>query len=82
MSKQVVPVKRMTVAGRIMHWANVFSIVAAVITGLYIGHPYYQSFISDPAVHKYVMAYNRMAHFIAAIIMDVTSVVIAYLYFF
>ncbi len=82
MSKSVVPVKRMTVAGRIMHWVNAISILAAVITGLYIGHPYYQTFISDPAVDKYVMAYNRLIHFVGAIILDVTSIIIAYLYFF
>ncbi|NPA29885.1 MAG: Ni/Fe hydrogenase [Epsilonproteobacteria bacterium] len=75
-------VKRMTTAGRIIHWVNAFSILAAVITGLYIAHPYYQSFIADPAVDKYVMAWNRWIHFIGAIILDVTSIVIAYLYFF
>lgn len=72
----------MTTAGRIIHWANAISMVVAVITGLYIGHPYYQSFIADPAVHKYVMAWNRWGHFIVAIIFDVTSVLIAYLFFF
>lgn len=82
MSTTVQPVKRMTVAMRIVHWANVFSIIAAIITGLYIGHPYYQSFISDPAVDKYVMAWNRYIHFIGAIILDVTSIVVFYLYFF
>ena len=82
MSKNMAPVKRMTVAGRIIHWVNAISIVAAVITGLYIGHPYYQSFIADPAVDKYVMAYNRLIHFVGAIILDVTSIIIGYLYFF
>ncbi len=82
MSKNMAPVKRMTVAGRIIHWVNAISILAAVITGLYIGHPYYQSFIADPAVDKYVMAYNRLIHFVGAIILDVTSIIIAYLYFF
>lgn len=82
MSNTVQPVKRMTVAMRIVHWVNVFSIIAAVITGLYIGHPYYQSFISDPAVDKYVMAWNRYVHFIGAIILDVTSIIVFYLYFF
>lgn len=56
--------------------------VSAVVTGLYIGHPYYQSFIADPAVHKYVMAWNRWIHFMAAIVFDVSSIVVAYLYFF
>jgi Ni/Fe-hydrogenase b-type cytochrome subunit len=56
--------------------------VAAVATGLYIGHPYYQSLIAEPAVDKYVMAWNRWVHLMAAIIFDVSSIVIAYLYFF
>lgn len=75
-------ITRMTPAMRIIHWVNVISVVAAVITGLYIGHPYYQSFIADPAVDKYVMAWNRWAHFIGAILLDVTSIIVAYLYFF
>lgn len=75
-------VKRMTPAMRIIHWVNAICMIGAVVTGLYIGHPYYQSFIADPAVDKYVMAWNRYGHFIIAIIFDVTSVVIAYLYFF
>ena len=75
-------IKRMTPAMRIVHWVNVISIVTAVITGLYIGHPYYQTLIADPAVDKYVMAWNRWAHFIGAILLDVTSIVVAYLYFF
>jgi Ni/Fe-hydrogenase 1 B-type cytochrome subunit len=75
-------VKRMTPAMRIMHWVNAIAIVSAVITGLYIGHPYYETFIADPAVDKYVMAWNRWVHFIGAIILDVTSIAIAYLYFF
>ncbi len=67
---------------RINHWVVAFSMVAAVITGLYIGHPYYQTFIADPAVDKYVMAWNRWVHFMVAIIFDVSSIVVAYLYFF
>lgn len=75
-------VKRMTPAMRIMHWMNAIGMIGAVVTGLYIGHPYYQSFIADPAVDKYVMAWNRYGHFMIAVIFDVTSVIIAYLYFF
>ncbi|SNZ07020.1 Ni/Fe-hydrogenase 1 B-type cytochrome subunit [Persephonella hydrogeniphila] len=75
-------VRRMTATMRIIHWVNVFSIVAAVITGLYIAHPYYQSMIAEAAAYKYVMAYNRWVHFIAAILLDVTSIAVAYLYFF
>ena len=74
-------VKRMTGAMRSIHWVNVISMIVAVITGLYIADPYYQAFISEDAVDKYVMAWNRWGHFIVAIIFDVTSIVVAYLYF-
>ena len=75
-------IERMTGFMRVNHWVIAICMVIAVITGLYIGHPYYQSFIADPAVDKYVMAWNRWAHFISAIIFDVSSIVVAYLYFF
>jgi Ni/Fe-hydrogenase b-type cytochrome subunit len=75
-------VKRMTAFMRWNHWIVAICMVAAVVTGLYIGHPYYQSFIADPAVDKYVMAWNRWIHFMAAIIFDVSSIIVAYLYFF
>ncbi len=75
-------VKRMTGTMRTIHLVNALCMVVAVITGLYIGHPYYQALIADPAVDKYVMAWNRWGHFIVAIIFDVTAVLIGYLYFF
>lgn len=75
-------VRRMTPAMRTLHWVTVLSVVACIGTGLYIGHPYYQSMIADPAVDKYVMAWNRWVHFISAIILDVAAIVVAYLYFF
>ena len=75
-------VKRMTATMRTIHLVNAICMVIAVITGLYIGHPYYQALIADPAVDKYVMAWNRWGHFIVAIIFDVTAVLIGYLYFF
>ena len=75
-------VKRMTPAMRIIHWVNVVSMIVAIATGLYIAAPYYQTLIADPAVDKYVMAWNRWGHFIVAIIFDVTSIIVAYLFFF
>jgi Ni/Fe-hydrogenase 1 B-type cytochrome subunit len=75
-------VKRMTATMRTIHWVNVISMVVAVITGLYIAEPYYQTLIAEPAVDKYVMAWNRWGHFIVAIIFDVTSIIVAYLFFF
>ena len=74
-------VKRMTPAMRIIHWVNVLSMIVAVITGLYIAEPYYQTLIAEGAVDKYVMAWNRWGHFMVAIIFDVTSIIVAYLYF-
>ncbi len=76
------PIKRMSLFMRLNHWVVALSMVAAVITGLYIGHPYYQTLIAEPAVNKYVMAWNRWFHLMAAIIFDVSSIVVAYLYFF
>jgi Ni/Fe-hydrogenase 1 B-type cytochrome subunit len=75
-------VKRMTGAMRTIHWVNAISMVVAIATGLYIAAPYYQTFIAEPAVDKYVMAWNRWGHFIVAIIFDVTSIIVAYLFFF
>jgi len=75
-------IERMTTFMRINHWVVAICMVVAVATGLYIGHPYYQTLISEPALNKYVMAWNRWFHFMAAIIFDVSSIVIAYLYFF
>lgn len=75
-------VTRMTPAMRIMHWANALCMVVAIITGLYIAAPYYQTLIAIDSVASFVMAWNRWAHFIAAIIFDVTAIAIGYLYFF
>lgn len=75
-------IKRMTTFMRLNHWVVAICMVAAVITGLYIAHPYYQSMISQDSAHTFVMAWNRWIHFMAAIIFDVSSIIIAYLYFF
>ncbi len=67
---------RRTVTWRLVHWANVASIIVAAITGAYIANPYYAANVS------FVMAWNRAAHLYAAIVLDVSIVLIAYLYFF
>ncbi len=82
MKKGYKNVKRMTGAMRIIHWVNAISMIVAIITGLYIAAPYYQTLIAESAVDKYVMAWNRWGHFIVAIIFDVTSIIVAYLFFF
>jgi len=75
-------IQRMTTFMRINHWVVAFSMFGAIATGLYIGHPYYASMMSEPAATKWVMAYNRWWHFMIAIIFDVSSIVVAYMYFF
>lgn len=75
-------IKRRSGALRIIHWVNVVAMIVAIATGLYISHPYYQTFMADGAVDKYVMAWNRWGHFIVAIIFDVTAIIIGYLTFF
>lgn len=69
-------VYRRTVTWRLLHWANVASIVTAAVTGAYIANPFYA------AAEPYVMAWNRAAHLYAAIVLDVSIILIAYLYFF
>ncbi len=75
-------IQRMTGFMRLNHWVVAISMIVAIATGLYIGHPYYQSFIAEPAATKWVMAWNRWFHFMIAIIFDVSSIVVAYMYFF
>lgn len=75
-------IKRRSTAMIIIHWVNAFAMIVAIATGLYISHPYYQTFMADGAVDKYVMAWNRWGHFIVAIIFDTTAVIIVYLTFF
>lgn len=67
---------RRTVTWRLLHWANALSIVVAAVTGIYIANPFYAANVS------FVMAWNRTAHLYAAIVLDVSIVLIAYLYFF
>lgn len=69
-------VYRRTVTWRLLHWANVLSIVVAAVTGMYIANPYYAA--NEP----FVMAWNRAAHLYAACVLDVSIFLIAYLYFF
>ena len=61
---------------RAMHWAAALSIVVLVVTGFYIGKPY---FIvgSDEAPH-FFMGYVRFFHFAAAGLFVATGIVRAY----
>lgn len=69
-------VNRMGIWRRTIHFTNALSIVAAAVTGIYIADPFYS------ANYPYVMAWNRTIHLTAAIVLDVSVIVIAYLYLF
>ena len=75
-SVQVERVFRRTVMWRVFHWANVLSIVVASLTGTFIADPFF-------GLHgAYVMAWMRAFHFYAAIVLDLSVISLAYLYFF
>jgi Ni/Fe-hydrogenase 1 B-type cytochrome subunit len=67
---------RRTVMWRVFHWANALSIVVASLTGTFIADPFF-------GLHgAYVMAWMRAFHFYAAIVLDLSVISLAYLYFF
>lgn len=74
-SAQVERVFRRTFTWRIFHWANALSIVTCTLTGFYIAKPFFGG-IPD------LMAWMRASHFYAAIVLDVSVLSLAYLYFF
>jgi Ni/Fe-hydrogenase 1 B-type cytochrome subunit len=75
-SVRVERVYRRTAMWRVFHWANVLSILCCTLTGIYIANPF---FIAD--IH-YQMAWMRAFHFYAAIVLDLSVISLAYLYFF
>jgi Ni/Fe-hydrogenase 1 B-type cytochrome subunit len=67
---------RMTATRRLVHWANALSIGVCAITGLYIADPFYSASI------PYLTAWNRALHLYGAVVLDISLLVIMYLYFF
>ncbi len=61
---------------RAMHWAAVASIVALVVTGLYIGKPYFLT--TGEASSHYLMGWMRFIHFSAAAVLVATGIVRVY----
>ena len=61
---------------RVFHWANVLSILCCTLTGFYIASPFFSAEI------PYLMAWMRAFHFYAAIVLDLSVIALAYLYFF
>jgi Ni/Fe-hydrogenase b-type cytochrome subunit len=63
---------------RAMHWIAAFSIVALVITGFYIGRPYFTLPADEGQQSPFIMGYMRLVHFIAAGVLIATAIVRLY----
>jgi Ni/Fe-hydrogenase b-type cytochrome subunit len=64
---------------RAMHWVAVFSIVALVVTGLYIGKPYFV--VGSETGRPFLMGWMRFIHFAAAAALVATGIVRVYMLF-
>ena len=61
---------------RFMHWVSVFSILVLVVTGFYIGKPYFLT--GGEASSHYLMGKVRLIHFLAAAALMTTAIVRIY----
>ena len=61
---------------RAMHWAAVTAILVLVVTGFYIGQPYFMT--SGEASQHYLMGWMRFLHFLAAGVFVATAIVRVY----
>ena len=61
---------------RMMHWAAAISIVALVITGFWIGRPYFMG--SAQSTSSFGTQYMRLGHFLAGMLLTVTGIVRIY----
>lgn len=61
---------------RAMHWTAVLALLVLVVTGLYIGKPYFMT--SGEASAHYLMGWVRFTHFAAAAVLVMTAIVRAY----
>lgn len=61
---------------RAMHWAAALSIVVLVVTGFYIGRPYFVT--GGEASSHYLMGWMRFLHFAAAGVFVATAIVRVY----
>jgi Ni/Fe-hydrogenase b-type cytochrome subunit len=58
---------------RVMHWIAVFCVLALVVTGLYIGMPYFV--VGGDTANHYLMGRVRFVHFATASVLIATAVV-------
>ena len=61
---------------RAMHWVAVGCLVVLVVTGLFIGRPYFMT--TGEASDHFLMGWVRFAHFSAAAVLVMTAIVRAY----
>ena len=61
---------------RTMHWAAAFSLVVLVVTGFYIGKPYFVT--SGEASSHFLMGWMRFLHFAAAGVFVATAIIRVY----
>lgn len=67
---------RMSATRRLVHWVNALSVVVCAITGIFIANPFYSASI------PYLTAWTRAIHLYGAVVLDVSLLIIIYLYFF
>ena len=61
---------------RLMHWLAAIAVVVLVVTGLFIGRPYFMP-SGDPS-SAYLMGTVRFVHFVAAAVLVMTAIVRTY----
>ncbi len=61
---------------RAMHWIAAVCIVVLVVTGFYIGRPYFMT--TGEASANYLMGWMRFIHFVAAAVLVMTGIVRVY----
>jgi Ni/Fe-hydrogenase b-type cytochrome subunit len=61
---------------RAMHWSAVAAIVVLVVTGFYIGRPYFMT--AGEASEHYLMGWMRFLHFVAGAVLVATAIVRIY----
>jgi Ni/Fe-hydrogenase 1 B-type cytochrome subunit len=71
-----VRVPRRSATWRWIHWIDAASILVLIVTGLFIANPFFVANI------RYLMGWDIAIHLYAAMVLDVSIIVIAYLYLF
>lgn len=62
---------------RIFHWINAGAILALILTGIYIGNPFFASIVQEEA-SSFIMGWIRYIHFFAAFLFTVNLLVRLY----